>query len=195
MPPTTTLPGFHSPAASFDRPHEMLSACHERVQRSLDLLGRLVDHIDAHGHDDSSRSAAQDVLRYFTLAAPLHHQDEELHLFPALLAQGLPEQVAIVQRLQRDHLAMEQLWAQVSVTLQAWRDGLSAGAPTDVQRAAIAAFRAIYPEHIALEENTIFPAAFALLGPAASAQAGQEMQDRRRVGHNAAPSSPQTDKH
>lgn len=25
-------------------------------------------------------------MRYFGLAAPLHHQDEELHLFPPLLA-------------------------------------------------------------------------------------------------------------
>ena len=74
MTPSAALPGFHSPAASFERPHDMLLACHERVQRSLDLLGRLVAHIDSHGHDASSRSAAQDVLRYFTLAAPLHHR-------------------------------------------------------------------------------------------------------------------------
>lgn len=182
---SAALPGFHSPAASFERPHDMLLACHERVQRSLDLLGRLVEHIDSHGHDASSRSAAQDVLRYFTLAAPLHHQDEELHLFPALLAQGQPELVAAVRRLQQDHLAMEGLWRQVKAVLEPWKEAGAVARPTETQRSAIAAFRAIYPAHIALEEDTVFPAAFAVLGPDASTVAGQEMQARRRVGQNA----------
>lgn len=181
---STALPGFHSPAASFERPHDMLLACHERVQRSLDLLGRLVEHIDSQGHDASSRSAAQDVLRYFTLAAPLHHQDEELHLFPALLAQGQGELVAAVQRLQQDHIAMEQLWGQVKTVLEQWKEADAVALPTQAERSAIAAFRAIYPNHIALEEGTVFPAAFALLGMEASTVAGQEMQARRRVGQN-----------
>lgn len=184
MTQSAALPGFHSPAANFEAPHDMLLACHERVQRSLDLLGRLVAHIDKHGHDASSRSAAHDVLRYFTLAAPLHHQDEELHLFPALLAQGEPALVAAVQQLQQDHVAMERLWGAVKPILEQWKAPDSAGSPSQSARDAIAAFCAIYPAHIALENNTVFPAAFTLLGADASALAGQEMQARRRVGHN-----------
>ncbi len=181
MPHHATLPGFHSPAASFERPHDMLLACHERVQRSLDLLGRLVEHIDRHGHDASSRSAAHDVLRYFNLAAPLHHQDEELHLFPALLAQGEPTMVAAVQHLQQDHATMERLWSAVKTVLDQWKDAQTqTPGPTTAERNAIADFRAIYPQHVALEEATVFPAAFALLGTEASALAGQEMQARRR---------------
>ena len=73
-----THPLLHSgPAVGFDEPFEMLEACHERVQRSLALLARLIAHVDAHGHDEKSRSAAHDVLRYFELAAPHHHEDEE----------------------------------------------------------------------------------------------------------------------
>ena len=59
-----SLPGFSAPAASFDQPFEMMEACHDRVQRSLDLLERIVRHIDENGHDAQSRSAVQDVLRY-----------------------------------------------------------------------------------------------------------------------------------
>jgi iron-sulfur cluster repair protein YtfE (RIC family) len=162
----------------------MLLACHERVQRSLDLLGRLVEHIDHNGHDASSRSAAQDVLRYFTIAAPQHHLDEELHLFPALLAKGELELVAAVQRLQQDHIAMERLWRQVKTVLEPWATPEATCAPSPSEREAIAAFRAIYPDHIQLENDTVFPAAFALLGTDASTLAGQEMQSRRRVGHN-----------
>ncbi|MEQ1661023.1 MAG: hemerythrin domain-containing protein, partial [Hylemonella sp.] len=91
----------------------MLAACHERVQRSLDLLGRLVDYIGKQGHDAQTRSAAADVLRYFDLAAPLHHQDEELHVFPLLLAQGDAALRTAVQQLQADHLRMGELWAAV----------------------------------------------------------------------------------
>jgi hypothetical protein len=61
---TTALPGFDSPAIGFEQPFEMLEACHDRVRRSLALLGRLIEHIDRHGHDDKSRGAASDVLRY-----------------------------------------------------------------------------------------------------------------------------------
>ena len=68
-----TLPGFHSPAIGFEQPFEMLSACHERVERTLALFERLVVHVRAQGHDAASRSAAADVLRYFDLAAPHHH--------------------------------------------------------------------------------------------------------------------------
>ena len=70
------LPGFNTPAVGFEQPFEMLEACHERVQRSLALLGRIARHIDAQGHDAQSRSAAVDVLRYFDIAGPHHHEDE-----------------------------------------------------------------------------------------------------------------------
>lgn len=162
----------------------MLSACHDRVQRSLDLLGRLVEHVDLHGHDASSRSAAADVLRYFTLAAPLHHQDEELHLFPLLLAHGSAEMVTQVERLQHDHAQMESLWRGIEPALRAWSSGVTTPL-TSPQRDAIQVFRALYPPHIALEESSVFPQAFALLGPQASSDAGREMQSRRGVGHNA----------
>ena len=79
------LPGFGGAAVGFDTPFEMLEACHERVQRSLDLLQRLTDYLHTHACDDSARQAARDVLRYFDMAAPLHHEDEELHVFPLLL--------------------------------------------------------------------------------------------------------------
>ena len=45
-----TLPGFHSPAIGFEQPFEMLSACHERVERTLALFERLVAHVRAQGH-------------------------------------------------------------------------------------------------------------------------------------------------
>ncbi len=119
-----SLPGMHSPGAGFDQPFEMLDACHDRVRRSLDLLRRLRDYLHSHGCDDSARQAARDVLRYFDIAAPLHHEDEELHVFPPLLAQEHDAPlVTLVRQLQRDHLHMAERWAAARGALQAMADG------------------------------------------------------------------------
>lgn len=176
----TALPGFNAPAVGFEQPFEMLAACHERVQRSLDLLGRLAVYIADKGHDAQSRSAASDVLRYFDLAAPLHHQDEELHVFPLLLKLGDATLRDTLLRLQADHRQMETLWAEVRVGLLRWQepactDGVNAG-----QRAAIERFRGIYEDHIKAEESVVFPAARAAMSEATLEAMGREMQARRQ---------------
>lgn len=183
--PAGALPGFSTPAVGFEQPEAMLRACHDRVQRSLDLLQRLLTHIDSQGHDSASRDAARDVLRYFDVAAPLHHQDEELHLFPVLLLQGDAQQQAAVQRLQREHVTMQLLWEQVRVVLEDWSHAQASDSHANPQqRQAIQAFCAIYPEHIVLEDSLVYPAAFAALGTDAAEAAGREMQSRRQLGHN-----------
>jgi Hemerythrin HHE cation binding domain len=100
---SVNLPGHRAPAVGLESPFEMLVACHERVNRSLELLHRLQAHLGDKGLDEDARQAARDVLRYFDISAPLHHQDEELHVFPPLL-QGLdPELHEIVDKLMNDH--------------------------------------------------------------------------------------------
>lgn len=174
------LPGFESPAAGFEAPYEMLAACHERVQRSLDLLGRVLAYIDDQGHDAQTRSAATDVLRYFDLAAPLHHQDEERHVFPQLLGQGSPSLQATVLRLQAEHRQMEALWAVVRVALLRWsKPGCTEPVDADT-RASVERFRGIYQGHIEAEENLVFPAARAAMSEATQQAMGREMQARRR---------------
>lgn len=63
--------------ATFEDPQAMLEACHDRVQRMCTLLERLTEHAGLHGADTQARQAATDVMRYFDLAGPHHHQDEE----------------------------------------------------------------------------------------------------------------------
>lgn len=175
----TTLPGFNTPAVGFEQPFAMLEACHERVQRTLALLQRLRDHLEAKGSaDEPARLAARDVLRYFDVAAPLHHQDEELHVFPLLLAQGAPDVVALVQGLQRDHVLMAADWAAARVPLLALAEGRqSAFTPAD--GAIFDRFAARYARHIVGEESVAYPAARALVPPAELAPMGQEMAARR----------------
>lgn len=108
MATTLSISAPDSPSApTFEQPFEMLHACHDRVRRMLALLDRLVAHIPANGVDRQAREAARDVLRYFDEAAPQHHLDEELHVFPRLES-GAPAGVReLVARLRADHEVMK----------------------------------------------------------------------------------------
>ena len=173
-----SLPGFGAPAVGFDTPFEMLEACHERVERSLDLLARLTTYLHGHPCDDSARQAARDVLRYFDLAAPLHHEDEELHVFPLLLARGGAPVVAQVQQLQADHTRMADHWQAARALLQALDEGGKTSFSTE-DEAVLARFAEGYSAHIRAEEEVIYPAARALLDAQALQRMGQEMRRRR----------------
>ena len=107
-----------SPAAGFEQPFEMMAACHERLLRTLGLLERLRAHVARHGADPQAQQAARDVMRYFDMAAPQHHLDEEMHVFPALIERGDPPMLALVARLQQDHLQMEARWRMVRAILE-----------------------------------------------------------------------------
>jgi len=165
-------------APTFEQPFEMMTACHERLQRMLGLLGKLAGHLGQHGADEQARQAARDVMRYFDKAAPQHHRDEELHVFPPLLAQGEPATVAVVNRLRADHVQMEEQWQAVRAVLAALADGALAGLTAE-QQTRMDAFAALYSDHLVAEEDIAYPAARALLGQAALAAMGREMQARR----------------
>ena len=177
------VPGFSAPGVGFEQPFAMLEACHERVQRTLGLLGRLRAHVHEHGADDDARQAARDVLRYFDIAAPLHHQDEELHVFPALLSGPDKALHALVARLLQNHRDMEVAWAQARRVLLAIADSLeSSWTPlTPGQTAALTAFAALYRQHLDDEDSVAYPAAQAVLSPDAVLAMSEDMMQRRGV--------------
>ncbi|HEY1128621.1 MAG TPA: hemerythrin domain-containing protein [Roseateles sp.] len=170
-----TSPLLHAgPAVGFDQPFDMLLACHERVQRSLDLLLRLQAHAATQGADAQARDAARDVLRYFDLAGPKHHEDEERHVLPRLRAAG---RTALADRLAADHAEMGRQWAVLRTALEALRDGHGPGPDA----AACQAYADLYAGHMAAEEGEAFPTAAHQLDPATLAAMGAEMASRRRA--------------
>lgn len=172
-----THPLLHAgPSVGFDQPFEMLAACHARMARSLDLLLRLGPHLQAHGCDAQARSAATDVLRYFDIAAPLHHQDEELHLLPLLRAQG---QAGLAARLRADHQVMEHDWARLRPSLCAVRDGVADTAALPAAVARWTQFAALYRRHLAAEEAQAFPMARRGLSVQQLQAMGEDMAARR----------------
>jgi hemerythrin-like domain-containing protein len=174
---TSTLTLHAGPGASFDEPFEMLAACHQRVVRMLDLLARLARHLPAQGCDEAAREAARDVMRYFDLAGPAHHEDEERHVFPALDALPDPAVRALVARLRHEHLAMAAQWRGVRADLAGVESGAWQADPATAARWAD--FAALYRQHIAAEEAQAYPPAQALLDGPAQAAMGLEMARRR----------------
>jgi hemerythrin-like domain-containing protein len=176
------MPGFQSPAVGCDEPFEMLIACHERVQRMLDLLDRARMHALTKGCDANLNSAFTDVMRYFDLAAPQHHLDEELHVFPIVLAKGNQSQKELVAVLIQDHETMAHLWQSVrsilSEVLQTPRD-LPVFSHRD--NALIEDFRNAYAKHILNEELSIYPASTEYMTQNDFASMSEEMKVRRGV--------------
>lgn len=181
-----SLPGLRSPGVGFEAPFEMLSACHERVERMLDLLARLRDHVAKNGCDAQAATAAVDVMRYFDLAAPQHHLDEERHVFVAVLALQNDRLDQLVDRLRQEHLEMDKLWGQVRQALErvTHSDALNRAPFGDADQARMDAFMAIYKDHIRAEEELVYPEARRSLGAEQLSAMSRDML-RRRGAHSA----------
>lgn len=172
------FPGMSGPAAGFDAPFEMLAGCHERVRRTLDLLARLLAHLPQHGADAQARSAAQDVLRYFDLAAPQHHLDEELHLVPVLQASADPALQAAAAQLLAEHALIRPAWALLRELLAELQQH---GRVPDGLDAAARHFIALHEPHLELEDGLVYPAAQQRIATAQQQLMGDEMAARRGV--------------
>lgn len=176
------LPGHSAPGVGFEAPFEMLDACHERVERMLRLLGKIREHVAAHGADAQARDAARDVMRYFDQAGPHHHEDEERHVFPPLLAQRDPAVLAVVIRLKQDHREMAVQWARVRAALLALVEAGDrwAGFSADDLR-LFDAYDALYRRHLVDENGVVYPAARALIRGEVLQAMSADMMARRGV--------------
>ena len=167
---------FRSPGAGFDEPIEMWLACHERVRRFARLLGRLVHHVSQSGADVEAREAATAIRRYFNEAAPRHHEDEEVDMFPLLRERGTdPTVLEVLDRVEADHVAMAGLWRQLDAVLAR----ISAGEPAVPDEALAAQFAAMYDAHIDAEENILLPALRRVVAAAEWKAIGSVMAERR----------------
>lgn len=164
----------------------MLAACHDRVRRTLSLLERLHQHLHTAGADAQARSAAADVRRYFNIAAPAHHEDEERHLVPLLQASADAADPVLARRLLDEHNTLRQVWTQVDALLATVESG-ACPSLTELG-AATHNFVALHTDHLTFEDEVVFPRTEGLLAlhdPTRLAlwrQAmGREMASRRGV--------------
>lgn len=167
---------FATESVTFETPVAMLIACHDRVRQYAALTEKLAFHLQAHGADAAAVASAQSILRYFDIAAPLHHQDEDDDLYPALLAQAAPDLAGAIAEITAEHEQLEALWQTVRTALLA----VVAGSPKALDLALAQQFALRYPAHAAREEAEIFPFAEQILDAACLAQLGKTMAARRQ---------------
>lgn len=159
----------------------MLGACHERVERMLGLLAKLQHHVLVHGWDESVASAAHDVMRYFDQAAPLHHEDEERHVFPPLLAGDDTVLRRVVQRLQQDHRDMKAAWVAARAVLASVTESPPLGWAhfSALEEATLIGFTRLYNRHLHEEDGLVYPAAQTCLSSQALQIMSADMMLRR----------------
>lgn len=170
------LPG-NTPAPTFDLPLDMLRACHTRIMLLCSTLNKLLHHLPAHGCDSQARQAARAVLLYFDTSGHYHHQDEEMDLFPLLLATPSDDAHEVVMRLLGEHHEMDAAWLRLRARLHDIAEGHSA----TLEESVVANFSKAYERHIAFENSQLLPIAARLLSPQQLHELGKRMAARRGV--------------
>jgi hemerythrin-like domain-containing protein len=137
---------------------EALQSTHHDLLLALDQLTRLLREIAEQGATPELRAIAYSLTRFLDETGRAHHAEEERTIFPPLLAGGDGELVQHVYRLQQDHGCLEQDWLELGPQLDAVAHGIG-GVDITSLAAAAEVYCALYREHIALEENVVYPAA------------------------------------
>ena len=187
---SANFPGFSAPAAGPEAPLEMLSACHDRMERQCATLRRLMLHLVEHGVDEAALTAAANVMRYFDTSAKQHHADEEEDLFPALIESMAGSDAVclreLTERLKADHRVLEIAWQRVRGVLERVARGESVRLESDDVEALVGQ----YERHIEREERELLPMAARLLSEDDLARIGRAMRERREIGDNGGASRP-----
>ncbi|MEV1244846.1 hemerythrin domain-containing protein [Nonomuraea sp. NPDC050022] len=141
---------------------------HTMMRREFTLLPQLVRDV-ASGDTERSAVVARHAER-LSLALHLHHEGEDIILWPLLMERGGAEASAIVTEMEEQHHGIEAGLDEVSALLPAWkhtaRNGESLAAAFDVLRDRLL-------EHMTLEEEEVLPLAEKVVTAAEWAQLGE----------------------
>jgi len=176
-----------SKESDFSNPLGLLSDCHRRIERFLEVLIQVAGRSGGASLAQQEREALEKALAYFRNSAPKHTADEEESLFPRLRKSGSAEaELACLAKLEDDHQAASRDHELVDTLGRKW---LAEGTLTAEQvrqlGEALARLSNTYRRHIAIEDDQLFPLAARVLPPDQLAEVGQEMAERRGVRHEA----------
>jgi hemerythrin-like domain-containing protein len=164
-------------APGFDRPLDVLEACHGRIARQCDTLEKLLAHLPLHGADAQSQQAARAVLADFATAAVHHDDDEERNLFPLLEQVNAPGACDLVETLTLEHDEQALLWRRLRVQLQL----IEAGTAATLDGVLTQRFISMNRSHLEFENTHVLPLARQVLGAADIERLGRAMAARRGV--------------
>ena len=166
-----------SPATTPGLPTAVLYAEHRVIERVLGVLEILAQR--ARSGDGFAAADARDALAFVReFADACHHGKEEVRLFPAMEAMGLPREVGPTAVMRHEHDEGRRLVRGAGEALDATPPDLAAFA-----RHA-ASFVLLLRDHIAKEDQVLFPMAAQMLPPSRleALRAEFERFDREDVG-------------
>jgi len=168
--------------ASFDKPIELLLSCHEKILHFSSALSDLSVALKKEGWSNEITSSANQIRRYFNIASPEHHLDEEHHLFPAIIALDPALQhaesieiIQLINRMIKEHVESDALWQTLDTMLEEKSENFN----TLVKLAN--KFKASMHEHARIENEHIFPYAKTHINKAELKKIGLAIAERRGI--------------
>jgi len=169
-------------SASFDQPLELLLSCHKKILHYSSALNKIVTALQSEGWQDNYATSVEQVRHYFNVAVPEHHLDEEVHLFPTIIAldpelkkSDSLEIVTLINNMIKEHVESDALWEKL--------DSLLAERSQDFSTLEKLArqFEADMHEHARIENEMIFPYAKKHISNSDFKKMGQEIARRRGI--------------
>ncbi|MGW1530273.1 hemerythrin domain-containing protein [Streptomyces sp. NPDC002159] len=146
---------------------------HTMMRREFRLLPKLVRDV---APGDVTRSEVVGAhAELMCLVLHLHHEGEDVVLWPLLLERGGDDALAIVPTMEEQHRAIERAHADVTSQLSAWRATAHGG---DQLADALEGLLSVLLDHMALEEQTILPLAAEHVTAAEWDQMGQHGMEK-----------------
>jgi hemerythrin-like domain-containing protein len=170
---------------TFANPLGLLSDCHRRIERFLQALLTVATQVAGGSLEAEHRRALEVALKYFHEAAPKHTADEEEDLFPMLRelrSPRIPAVLADLDRLEAEHTTAEAWHREVEKLCERWLRQNSLR-PEDAARLKdlLTSLADLYRDHIATEEEQVFPVAKVELSESELQAIGRRMALRRGV--------------
>ncbi|HET6385199.1 MAG TPA: hemerythrin domain-containing protein [Armatimonadota bacterium] len=179
----TTISADMDSTVNFLDPLRLLSDCHRRVERFLNLLLKVGEEAQGGELTVEQRDSLATSLRYFQTGTALHNADEEESLFPRLRAADRPvidEVLGTVDRLEFEHRVAEEGHREVERLGWRWfSKGRLAQDESEEFNRILRKLRTLYDRHIAIEDRLLFAVAANELSPDAIREIGVEMAVRR----------------
>ncbi len=155
MPDAIESPASETPVGDFAK-------CHAGILAHLEEFSRLPGLLDPAAQ---ARRIAESMLSFFKNAVFEHHREEEIELFPAVLASTSEgeEHVTVkdmVDRLVREHRQIEAAWTHLEPALRAVAKGRDAA----LDGSAVTALIDAYAAHARFEEERFLPLSQTILG-------------------------------
>ncbi|HEX5226109.1 MAG TPA: hemerythrin domain-containing protein [Bryobacteraceae bacterium] len=165
---------------TFANPIGLLTDCHRRIERFLQVLLKIATDPEVAALDAPHRNALEAALKYFRDSAPKHTADEEDDLFPALRDAAGQRAKDALERLESDHKNADAWHREVDEIGERWlRDDRLAPHDAFRLKTLLHSLADLYRAHIAVEEEQIFPLAQAELSDSAKQAIGKRMASRR----------------